>query len=76
MSKRLHVIAPILLVFASNISIADEDSRQLVELPDMMQQHMMSNMRDHMEQVILPSSCQKACNRLAQPCIGQQAALH
>ena len=48
MSKRLHVIAPILLVFASNISIADEDSRQLVELPDMMQQHMMSNMRDHL----------------------------
>ena len=48
MSKRLYNIAPILLVFASNISIADEDSRQLVELPEMMQQHMMTNMRDHL----------------------------
>ncbi len=48
MSRRLHFIAPILLIFASNITIADEDSRQLVELPEMMQQHMMSNMRDHL----------------------------
>ncbi len=48
MSNKSHVIAPILLIFASNISIADEDSRQLVELPEMMQQHMMSNMRDHL----------------------------
>jgi hypothetical protein len=48
MGKKPHIIAPILLVFASNISIADEDSRQLVELPEIMQQHMMSNMRDHL----------------------------
>jgi len=48
MSKRLHFIAPILLFFASGMSIADEDSRQLVELPEMMQQHMMSNMRNHL----------------------------
>jgi len=48
LSKRIHIIAPILLVFASNTSIADENSRQLVELPEMMQQHMMSNMRDHL----------------------------
>jgi cytochrome c556 len=48
MSKRLHIIALILLVFVSNILFADEDSRQLVKLPEMMQQHMMSNMRDHL----------------------------
>lgn len=48
MIKQLGIIAPILLVSASNISIADEDSRQLVDLPEMMQQHMMSNMRDHL----------------------------
>ena len=48
MSSRLIIIAPILMVFACNISIADEDSRQLVELPEMMQLHMMSNMRDHL----------------------------
>ena len=44
MTSRLIIIAPILMVFACNISIADEDSRQLVELPEMMQLHMMSNM--------------------------------
>ena len=48
MNKRLHIIALAPLVFASSISIADDDSRQLVELPEMMQQHMMSNMRDHL----------------------------
>ena len=48
MNKRQHIIALIILVFASNISVAGEDSRQLVELPEIMQQHMMSNMRDHM----------------------------
>ena len=48
MNKVLNIITSILLLFASNISIADEGSRQLVELPEMMQQHMMSNMRDHL----------------------------
>jgi cytochrome c553 len=48
MNKPLNLITSILLLFASNIAIADEDSRQLVDLPEMMQQHMMSNMRDHL----------------------------
>ena len=48
MRKRLHIIAPIFLVFASNTSTANDDSRQFVKLPEMMQQHMMSNMRDHL----------------------------
>jgi hypothetical protein len=48
MNKRLSIIAASLCVFASNISTADEDSRQFVKLPEMMQQHMMSNMRDHL----------------------------
>ena len=48
MKKYLYSIAPILLASSSNISIADEDPRQLVQLPEMMQQHMMSNMRDHL----------------------------
>ena len=48
MSKRPHILALILLVITSDNVIADEDSRQLVELPEMMQQHMMSNMRDHL----------------------------
>lgn len=48
MNKILYITAPTLLVCASAISAADNDSRQLVKLPDMMQQHMMSNMRDHL----------------------------
>ena len=36
------------LVLTSSLSIADNDTRQLVHLPEMMQQHMMSNMRDHL----------------------------
>jgi len=48
MSKRLHIIALTSLVFTSSISIADDEPRQLVEMPEMMQQHMMSNMRDHL----------------------------
>ena len=48
MSKVIHIIAPIFLVFVSSASIADDDSRQFVKLPEMMQQHMMSNMRDHL----------------------------
>jgi hypothetical protein len=51
MSNRLIFITSILMVFACDISIPDEDSRQLVNLPEMMQQHMMSNMRDHLEAI-------------------------
>ncbi|MBW2209304.1 MAG: hypothetical protein JRG79_20610 [Deltaproteobacteria bacterium] len=37
-----------LLLLNSTVSVADNDTRQLVQLPEMMQQHMMSNMRDHL----------------------------
>lgn len=39
------------LLLMSSVIIADEDSRQLVELPEMMQKHMMSNMRDHLKTI-------------------------
>ena len=39
------------LLAVSNASNADEDARQLVQLPEKMQQHMMSNMRDHLAAV-------------------------
>ena len=42
------VIVMIILALLNNTSISDSESRQLVELPEMMQQHMMSNMRDHL----------------------------
>lgn len=48
MHIRLPIIASTLLILAGNSAMADEDARQLVELPEMMQRHMMSNMRDHL----------------------------
>lgn len=44
----LYAIVPISLVYANNLALADEDPRELVQMPEMMQQHMMSNMRDHL----------------------------
>ena len=38
----------LLLAIASSTSAADNDARQLVQMPKMMQEHMMSNMRDHL----------------------------
>lgn len=38
----------ILLVSTSTLSFAAADTRQFVKLPEKMQQHMMSNMRDHL----------------------------
>ena len=46
---RFAVCLPLFLL--SPLIIADEDSRQLVELPEMMQNHMMSNMRDHLKTI-------------------------
>lgn len=46
--KHLYTIAPLLWFCSISPSVADEDSRALVQLPDMMQQHMLSNMRDHL----------------------------
>lgn len=47
-NKHLRVIVPVLLALASGSLVATEDSRQLVKMPDRMQKHMLSNMRDHL----------------------------
>ena len=48
MKKDLSIAVPILLACTCSASIAGDDARRLVQLPEMMQQHMMSNMRDHL----------------------------
>ena len=48
MKKEILLLASLVSHSLSGIAQADEDTRQLVELPEMMQQHMMSNMRDHL----------------------------
>lgn len=42
------ILILLLLMPVCTLSIAGTDSRQLVQLPEMMQQHMMTNMRDHL----------------------------
>jgi len=48
MKKYLSISVLILLAYSYSVSMADNDARRLVQLPEMMQQHMMSNMRDHL----------------------------
>ncbi len=36
------------VLFAPTLTNAEEDNRQIVDLPLMMQQHMLANMRDHL----------------------------
>jgi hypothetical protein len=48
MKKILTIIISIVAVCSTTVSPADEDGRQLVQLPEMMQRHMMANMRDHL----------------------------
>lgn len=48
MNKGNKVLVMLCWLLISSVATADKDSRQLVELPQMMQQHMMSNMRDHL----------------------------
>ena len=48
MKKYLSITVPILLACSYSVPEADDDVRRLVQLPEMMQQHMMSNMRDHL----------------------------
>jgi len=46
-----HLSNALIIIIASCFactSLAEDDARELVKLPEMMQQHMMSNMRDHL----------------------------
>ena len=51
MKEIIKSVILMMLVLTSSTSIADNDKRQLVQLPEMMQQHMMSNMRDHLKAI-------------------------
>ena len=39
------------LISTSPLSIAEDDSRQFVKLPEMMQEHMLMSMRDHLKTI-------------------------
>lgn len=46
--KNIPITTLLILMLQINVLSAAEDNRQLVKLPEMMQNHMMSNMRDHL----------------------------
>ena len=48
MKKIVHLAVVALVTFPGTASMAQTDTRQLVELPPMMSQHMLANMRDHL----------------------------
>ena len=48
MNKFIHLIITTCCLVISSTANANGDSRQYVKLPEIMQQHMMSNMRDHL----------------------------
>ena len=48
MSRILYLSFAAFITCLTSSSMASNDARALVELPQMMQQHMMSNMRDHL----------------------------
>ena len=52
MSKTINkFMVGILFIFTNTLFASEEDPRQFVELPEMMQKHMMSNMRDHLKAI-------------------------
>ena len=46
--KNILAAAALIVSFTGNIAMAEDDPRLLVQMPEMMQQHMLSNMRDHL----------------------------
>ena len=48
MGKKIFATLTLLLFAGSNLSFANEDTRVLVKLPQKIENHMMSNMRDHL----------------------------
>lgn len=69
MNRSLLIITGILLASASMpASHAQQDNRQLVELPAMMQEHMLANMRDHLATIdaVLAALAQGQAERAAE----------
>jgi cytochrome c553 len=51
MNRIHHCFLAVLILGLSANSVASNDTRVPVELPEMMQQHMLSNMRDHLASI-------------------------
>jgi hypothetical protein len=49
--KTVRLATMALVILINPLSLAGDDARQLVEMPLMMQEHMLSNMRDHLRAI-------------------------
>ncbi len=67
MKNITKLLTYLLFILISPFLAASEDSRQFVELPEMMQKHMMANMRDHLKAIneILLSLSNKQMDKAA-----------
>jgi hypothetical protein len=85
-NKLLQSVFFLMSLMNSSISIAEDDSRELVQFPEMMQQHMMANMRDHLKSINeilsslgsgdLDTAAQIAEQRLGMSSLGSHNASH
>ena len=86
MKKLIQLTSLLTLAVASFASQAAEDNRQLVKMPEMMQAHMLSNMRDHLvtiNQILIAMSAGKlneaadlAESRLGMSSLDKHGAAH
>lgn len=85
-NKLLQSVFFLMSLMNSSISIAEDDARELVQFPEMMQQHMMANMRDHLKSINeilsslgsgdLDTAAQIAEQRLGMSSLGSHNASH
>lgn len=85
-AKRVQFAIFLALFSMSTALSADEDSRLLVEMPEMMQKHMMANMRDHLKTIneillnLSNNQMDKAANiaeqRIGMSSLGSHGASH
>jgi len=85
MKKYYSFIIVFTLTFSHNV-ISEDDSRKLIQMPEMMQQHMMKNMRDHLVTINeillnlandeLDKAADIAENRLGMSSLGSHHASH
>ncbi|MDH3218550.1 MAG: hypothetical protein OEO19_03360 [Gammaproteobacteria bacterium] len=86
MIKYSTLVIAMLGICTSATATASADQRQLIELPEMMQQHMLSNMRDHLaalDEILvrlaqgeLEKAAEVAESRLGMSSLGSHGAEH
>ena len=85
-NKISKLTAYTILIFTCSVTVAEDDTRQFVKLPEMMQKHMMTNMRDHLKTINeilihlsnneMDKAASVAENRIGMSSLGSHGASH